>query len=196
MGLRTLAAIVMAPLMAASCTSIGGNLPLIPGDEPQSQESRTNVEYTLGAGDALRVIVFGEPELSDDFVVDGAGLISIPLLGQTQAAGKTVPEFESTLADTLRERDILRAPQVSVEVTNYRPYYILGEVNRPGEYDYTSGLTVFNAVATAQGFTYRANRRRILVTHADAASEVQYQLTPETRVLPGDTIRIVECIIC
>ena len=85
-------------------------------------------------------------------------------------------------------------PRVSAEVINYRPFYILGEVGRPGEYPYTSGLTVQNAVAAAGGFTYRANKRAVFIKSIDSDQEILYDLTPSTVVKPGDTIRIGERI--
>ncbi len=147
--------------------------------------------YTLGSGDRLRVIVFGEPELSGEFVVDNTGLISMPLVGEVPAAGATVRGFQTELQSRL-EDGYLRQPRVSAEVINFRPYYILGEVNRAGEYPYTSDLTILNAVATAEGFTYRANRRVVYVRGADEEDEVAVRLTPDTPVRPGDTIRVAE----
>ena len=79
---------------------------------------------------------------------------------------------------------------MSVEVLGYRPFYIMGEVNRPGEYPYSNGLTVLNAVATANGFTYRANKKRAFIRHAGAPDEQRTRLTGTTPVAPGDTIRI------
>jgi polysaccharide export outer membrane protein len=150
------------------------------------------VEYRLGAGDQVRITVFNEPELTGPFVVGSQGTISYPLVGSVRAAGLTVPEFTAALQEALAT--YVRQPNVSVEVANYRPFYILGEVTRPGEYPYSANLTVMNAVATAGGFTYRANRRRVYVRHANETQERSYPLTVSTLVLPGDTIRIGERI--
>lgn len=151
-------------------------------------------EYKLGNGDGLRVTVFGEPELSGDYKVDGVGNISMPLIGTFEVAGLTVQEFQRRAQELYRERDFLKTPRVSAEVTTFRPYYILGEVNNPGEYPYSSGLTVLKAVATAQGFTYRANRRFVYIRGDDATVERKVTLTDTTPVQPGDTIRIDERI--
>lgn len=148
-------------------------------------------EYHLGAGDKIRVIVYGEDQLSKEFFVSSAGNVSLPLIGDVSAVGKTVGEFQDAVAAKLRD-GYLKDPKVSVEVLNYRPFYILGEVNRPGEYPYTSSLTVMNAVATAQGFTYRADQKKVYVRRADEAREEAYPLTSTTPVAPGDTIRIGE----
>lgn len=148
-------------------------------------------EYRLGSGDKVRVIVFGEEALSGEFFVGGSGKVSFPLIGDIPAAGGTVTEFQAAIAAKLSE-GYLKEPRVSAEVLNYRPFYILGEVNRPGEYPYTNSLTVMNAVATAQGFTYRADTKKVYVKRANETKEQSYPLTSSTQVAPGDTIRIGE----
>jgi polysaccharide export outer membrane protein len=152
--------------------------------------STVSTEYRLDAGDQLRITVFNEPELTGQFVVGSSGAIAYPLVGSVQAAGRTVPEFTEALQTALGT--YVRAPSVSVEVTNYRPFFILGEVQRPGTYPYSASLTVLNAVATAGGFTYRANRGRVYIRHANGTEEHDYNLTVATPVLPGDTVRIGE----
>ena len=117
----------------------------------------------------------------------------MPLIGQVRALGLSTVELENALAENLSDGYVLN-PRVSVEVINYRPFYILGEVGRPGEYPYTSGLTVQNAVAAAGGFTYRANKRVVFIKSIDNEAEIPYDLTPSTVVKPGDTIRIGERI--
>lgn len=149
------------------------------------------VEYRLGAADKVRVTVFGEEALTGDFLVGGNGKISLPLIGETQAAGLTIAEFQAEVADALRQ-GYITAPRVNAEVLNYRPFYILGEVKTPGAYPYTNDLTVLNAVATAGGFTYRADLRRVFIKRGDSASDDEFALTTSTRVAPGDTIRIRE----
>jgi polysaccharide export outer membrane protein len=173
--------LIGAAATAAGCAaSVGQTEPL----------QEFDAEYRLGPGDQLRVIVFGEPQLSDTFVVGSQGSISYPLIGEVQASGLTIPEFSGSLQTELSR--YLRSPNVSVEVANYRPFFILGEVQRPGTYAYSANLTVHNAVATAGGFTYRANTRRVFIKHANEAEEREYALTSATPVLPGDTVRISE----
>ena len=152
----------------------------------------TEAEYVLGTGDELRVIVFGETDLSGAFEIDGSGKISIPLLGEVEAAGLTTRALERSIESDLVRREYLKDPRVSAEVTNYRPYYILGEVSQPGEYPYADGLTVMNAVATAAGFTYRADTRRVLIRRVGDNEEREVRLSADTPVLPGDTIRVPE----
>jgi protein involved in polysaccharide export with SLBB domain len=148
------------------------------------------VEYRLGPGDQLRISVFNEAELTGQFVVGSQGTISYPLVGDVRAAGLTIQEFTDTLREALLA--YIRQPIVSVQVENYRPSFILGEVQRPGTYPYSASLTVLNAVATAGGFTYRANRGRVFIRHANEQEERSYPLTIATPVLPGDTVRIGE----
>jgi len=150
-------------------------------------DQRTAPAYVLGNGDRLRVTVFGHPDLSGEFDVDGSGAISLPLIGQLDALGLTTPELEARIVETL-DGDYILNPRVSAEVINYRPFYILGEVGSPGEYPYTSGLTVLNAVAAAGGFTYRANKKVVFIKSVDGAEEQSYTLDTNTAVKPGDTI--------
>jgi len=157
--------------------------------------SATPVEsvYRLDTGDVLRVIVFGEEDLSGEFQIDGEGNVALPLIGQVLAGGRTVPEFQDAIAVSLRD-GYLNDPKVSVEVLNFRPYYILGEVNAGGEFPFQTGMTVLNAVAIAGGFTYRANKDRIAIVHKGSSVPVSYRLNSELRVLPGDIITIEERI--
>ena len=146
-------------------------------------------DYRLAPADKVRIEVFGEPALGGDFALDGRGSITLPLVGEIQASGLRAPQLQAAVADALGQ-GYLKQPRVAAQVLTYRPFYILGEVNRPGEYPYASDLTALQAVATAQGFTYRANSRRLFVRRAGAAME--QPLSPDARILPGDTIRIAE----
>jgi polysaccharide export outer membrane protein len=152
----------------------------------------TSQDYRLGAGDKLRITVFGEDSLTGEyFVAGGSGMVAFPLVGDVKASGLTVEELRQALEAKLRD-GYLKEPRVAIEVLNYRPFFILGEVAKPGEYPYTNGLTVLNAVATANGFTYRADTRKVFIRRANAGGETQYPLTATTPVEPGDTIRIGE----
>lgn len=161
------------------------------GVEAPAAVERNVADYELGSSDRLKVTVYGEPELSGEFVVDGQGFVSMPLIGDLNVEGLSVRGFQR-LAEQKFAEGYLREPRVSAEVINYRPYYILGEVTRPGEYPYTSGLTVMNAIATAEGFTYRANKKYIMVKGVDDNQEVRVELMPGSKVQPGDTIRVME----
>ncbi|MEI9891122.1 MAG: polysaccharide biosynthesis/export family protein [Caulobacteraceae bacterium] len=157
----------------------------------QTAATANSFEYHLGAGDKLRIIVFGEDSLSGEFFVSGSGKIAFPLIGDIEVLGRTIPDIQASIEEKLRD-GYLKQPKVSAEVLNYRPFYILGEVMKPGEYPYTNGLTVLNAVATASGFTYRADKRKVFIRRASTKEEMPETLTPTTPVEPGDTIRIGE----
>jgi protein involved in polysaccharide export with SLBB domain len=149
-----------------------------------------SADYKLGIADKVRIIVFDEPTLSGEFVVNANGSLSVPLIGDVPAAGRAVASVRDDI-QTKFAAGYLRNPRVSMDVLNYRPFYILGEVNKPGEYPYSNGLTVLNAVAIAQGFTYRANKRKVMIKAA-GGTEVTKMLDASTPVAPGDTIRIGE----
>jgi polysaccharide export outer membrane protein len=176
--------------LLAACESVPIVSPQA-GTADSAISERDATEYTLGPSDKMRVTVFNEPELSGEFVVDGQGYVSMPLIGEIDVDGLTVRQFQR-LAEEKFAAGFLREPRVSAEVTNYRPYYILGEIARPGEYPYTNGLTVMNAIATAEGFTYRANRKIVMIKGVDDDQEYRIELKPTTKVQPGDTIRVVE----
>jgi len=148
-------------------------------------------EYRLGAGDELRITVFGETDLTGQYVLNPQGTLAFPLIGDVQAGGKTISELGAAITAAL-EQGYIRQARVAVEVLNYRPFFILGEVRTPGTYPYSPNLTVLNAIATAQGFTYRANRDRVFIKHAWEEEERIYRLTTTTPVQPGDTVRIGE----
>lgn len=145
--------------------------------------------YKLGAGDKIKVTVFGEEDASGEYEVDATGAISVRLLGRVQVKGLTVAEIEQTLIDQFRGRGYFKNPRISIELINLRPFYILGEVEKRGSYPYVSGLTVAQAVAIANGYTYRASRSRITIQRAGGKEE---PATEDTPVYPGDIVRVPE----
>jgi protein involved in polysaccharide export with SLBB domain len=175
----------IAPLLAVAIAGCAAE-PLPVGPAPQA------TAYTLGAGDKIRVTTFGFENLSGEFIIGADNAIALPLIGAISAKGATPVELQAKITDALVDRKIVRDPRVSAEVIEYRPYYILGEVGKPGQYPFTNGLTVLKAVATAQGFTYRANEKTIFITRDLTNSEITVPLTPSTPVRPGDTVRIAE----
>ena len=148
-------------------------------------------EYTLGPGDSLRVTVFGQEDLSGEFTVDGQGSISLPLVGNVAVGTLSVREAEQAVVGKLKP-DYLKNPRVSIEVLNYRPFYILGEVNKPGSYPYVSGMTVINAVALGGGYTHRARENNLMITRGNDATRQKHKATHDTVVLPGDVIEVPE----
>ncbi|HEX9771444.1 MAG TPA: polysaccharide biosynthesis/export family protein [Kiloniellales bacterium] len=147
-------------------------------------------EYTLGSGDLLRVTVFGHVDLSGEFEVDSTGRISLPLVGDLLVVNRTLDNVEESIVSALKPA-YLKNPQVSVEIINYRPFYIIGEVANPGSYPYVGGMRVINAVAMAGGFTYRAKEDDLLITRAKGDGR-QERAGQETPVFPGDVIEVQE----
>jgi len=147
--------------------------------------------YVLGPNDRVRLKVYGEPDIAGEYEVDNNGNVSIPLAGHIKAAGLTTRQLERSIASAL-SKGIVRDPRVNVEIALYRPYYILGEVKKGGEYPYRLGLTVMDAVASAGGFTYRANENKVYLRRSGAGAEEIYALDAPVPVFPGDNIRIPE----
>jgi protein involved in polysaccharide export with SLBB domain len=158
-----------------------------------SDTAPTVSEYTLDTGDKVKVTVYGEDDLSGEYDVDGSGNVRLPLIGQVKAAGLTQHEFESAVEAQLAQGYLVN-PKVSVEVTNYRPFTILGEVNKPGEYPFENGMTVLNAVALAGGYTYRADQSTVYVRRKGSLREESAPADDRTQVFPGDTVRVDERI--
>ncbi len=164
----------------------------------QPEESAPIVEqmppvkgYMLGAGDALRVIVYGEPQLTSKFKVSDTGTIAMPLIGQVDVGGLTISEAEKMIVARLRD-GYIRDPKVSVEVDEYRSFYILGEVREPGVYEYKAGMNILNAVAIAGGYTYRANKGEMELLSPDQGQNSVIDVPPTSEVHPGDIILIKE----
>jgi polysaccharide biosynthesis/export protein len=147
--------------------------------------------YLLGPNDRVRVKVYGEPEITGEYEVDVNGQISVPLAGHIGAEGLTTKQLERAITSALA-KGIVRDPRVNVEVALYRPYYILGEVKKSGEYPYRLGLTVMDAIASAGGFTYRANESKVYLRRAGANAEEATSLDSPVPVFPGDNIRVPE----
>jgi protein involved in polysaccharide export with SLBB domain len=147
--------------------------------------------YVLGPNDRIRLKVYGEPDITGEYEINSGGQVSIPLAGHIKAAGATTPQLERLIASALA-KGIVRDPRVNVEIAQYRPYYILGEVKKSGEYPYRLGLTVMDAVASAGGFTYRANENKVFLRRSGAGVEETYALDAPVPIFPGDNIRIPE----
>ena len=149
--------------------------------------------FTLGPGDKIRVTVFGEQSVNGEYTVGPDGAVAFPLIGAVAARGRTIAELQVAITQKLAAGYMLD-PRVSIDVLNYRPFYILGEVNRPGQYPYADGLSVAQAVATAGGYTYRARTSRVFIRRADRPTEEEMTLKGgrQVWVMPGDTVRVGE----
>jgi polysaccharide export outer membrane protein len=146
----------------------------------------------LQAGDKLKITVFGEDKLTGEYEVDPGGSVSLPLAGTVQAAGLTKPELEQLLAKKFASEKYLRSPKVTVEIAAFRPFYVLGEVEKPGEYPFKSGLNIVSAIAVAGGNTYRSSQSRVLIQRAGDRDFQEYPMSPKIQVYPGDLIRVPE----
>jgi len=161
---------------------------------PQSQSAALQATegYRLGSGDRVRITVYGQPEMTGEYSVDGGGQMSFPLVGQIRAGGLTAPELEKALVGKLSP-GYLKNPSISVEVLTYRPFYIVGEVRTPGSYPFVNGMTVLNAVALAGGFTYRARETSFYVTRTgEDGAKTKLSTGADATILPGDIITVRE----
>lgn len=161
------------------------------GPSASSPSASSAESYILGPNDRIRLKVYGESDITGEYEINNTGQVSIPLAGHIKAAGATTRQLEKAIASALA-KGIVRDPRVNVEIAQYRPYYILGEVKKSGEYPYRHGLTVLDAVASAGGFTYRANENKVFLRRSGAGAEETYPLDAPVPVYPGDNIRIPE----
>ena len=184
---RGLLIYLIAAVLAVVC---GATLAAISPASAAPGQPAADSGYQLGTGDKIRVTVYGEDDLSGEFQVDGSGYVRLPLIGQVMAAGRTLHDFEKDVETKLAD-GYLREPRVAVEVTGYRPFFILGEVNKPGEYPYVNGMNVVTAVALAGGYTYRADQSDVYIQR-NGQPEKEMTADETTRVMPGDVIRVTE----
>jgi polysaccharide export outer membrane protein len=181
--IRRLLSFFFIALFAASCAAKIATDPRL--------ADNTLDAYRLDSGDKLRVTVFGQTDLTAEYSVDGSGRVTLPLIDPVPARGQTTQEFARGLEDALRQK-LLRNPSVSVEVTLYRPFFILGEVNHPGQYPYVNGLTVNTAAAIAGGYTYRASMAGVTITRRLDGGMLEGAASLDAPILPGDTIMVAE----
>lgn len=177
-------------LISAGCASARGVSSIISSGDRYAMQNPLE-DYKLGVGDKIRLTVYNEPTLSGEFTVAGNGTLSLPFVGQIPVTGKGAGEVGDLVQAKLAD-GYLRNPKVSAEIIGYRPFFILGEVKAPGQYPYANSLTVLNAIATAQGFTPRSDRKVAYIRRAGSSDEQAFRLTPDLRVLPGDTVRVGE----
>jgi polysaccharide export outer membrane protein len=191
---RALVLGLIVGLVLASCTSPRPPAASLGGDEgamsAEQQQALVENTYRLGSSDRLRIIVFGHQDLSGEFSLDGAGNFAMPLIGEVKAGGLTTRELEQRIQERFRD-GYLVDPQVSIEVLNYRPFYILGEVKSPKDYPYESGMTILRAVAIAGGFTYRAKQNEFLLQRGGSRTPA-VAVGGDQALLPGDIVTVQE----
>lgn len=144
----------------------------------------------LGKGDKIKLTVFGEEDLSGEFEIDSTGSLAMPLVGDIPVSGLTPRDLEKKIAEIL-EKGYLKNPRVNIEVLNFRPFFILGEVNKPGSYAYSNDMSVINAVALGGGYTTRAKIGQVKIRRA-ASPDKEEWVGEEAKVFPGDAIRVEE----
>jgi polysaccharide export outer membrane protein len=152
---------------------------------------RYDAAYHLDAGDRLRVVVYGQEGLTNTYAIDAGGSITMPLIGSVPARGRTTAGLAAGISAKLRA-GFIREPSVAVEIEAYRPFFILGEVAAPGQYPYVPNMTVESAVAIAGGFSPRARRDSVTVTHTDASGTARLIVPPGSPISPGDTVLVSE----
>jgi protein involved in polysaccharide export with SLBB domain len=179
------AALVVA-LLISGCTANS-----LSEAEQQSLAAAATAAPKLQAGDRIRVTVYGEDKLSGDYQIDQSGQISLPLAGTVEAVGLTQNELEQALSKKFRS-EYLRNPKVTVTIATLQPFYMMGEVEKPGEYQYRSGLNVLTALAIAGGPTYRASRNSVQIQRRGETSMRNYPISSSVPILPGDVIRVPE----
>ena len=150
-----------------------------------------DTSYRLDAGDKLRVVVYGQEGLTNTYAIDAGGSITMPLIGAVPARGRTPAGLAAAIAAKLRN-GYIRDPSVAVEIESYRPFFILGDVAAPGQYPYVPNMSVESAVAIAGGFSPRARRDTVTLTHTDASGPMRAAVPLGTPVGPGDTVLVGE----
>jgi polysaccharide export outer membrane protein len=182
MGLRRATLLLLLLCTLSACG--GSDLPRLP--------DTVTGAYLLGPGDQVRIITVGQDELTGEFRIDDSGKIAVPMLGNLPAAGLSPAGLGQEVATALERNGLLRGPSVSIEVTQYRPISVLGEVNRPGEFAYHPGMTMLAAVALAGGFTPRAIEDTATVLREEGGRPSRWRAAQASRLQPGDVITIAE----
>jgi polysaccharide export outer membrane protein len=187
---RPMPAYPQYPTMAQA----NGYYPTLAGQQPAMQQAAYQAGpgipgYVLGPGDKIKLTVFGETDLSGDFTIDGTGLLALPLIGQLRAAGYSAAQLEQTIGSALSQ-GYLKSPRVSVEVATYRPFYIIGAVNRPGEYPYVNHMNALNAIALAGGYQSNAVESVVFIRREGSNREEEMPTDRTTAVYPGDVVRV------
>ncbi|MCF3639493.1 polysaccharide export protein [Rhizobium sp. TRM95111] len=185
-----------ASLKSTTIIAMAALLPLVAGctsyrPAPRAFHEATIQPYRLDSGDRLRITVFEQASLSNTYSVDQAGYIAFPLIGAVPARGQTIQELESIVAGKLRQ-GYLRDPDVSIEVDRYRSVFIMGEVGQAGQYSYVAGMTVQNAIASAGGFSPRANQANVDVTRKINGKIITGRVSISDPIMAGDTIYVRE----
>jgi protein involved in polysaccharide export with SLBB domain len=180
------AAVLFIGLQVAGCYTDYGPV-VLPTDPVPTAYTST----MLHVGDRIKVTVYGEENLNGVYDVNPAGNVMVPLAGSVRAAGRTTTELQRDITGRYKS-GYLENPQVTVDIVNLRPFFVMGEVLHPGQFEYRNGLNVINAITTAGGLTYRGDRATVLIQHVGQDVWTEYPLLPTIPVAPGDQIRVPE----
>ena len=187
--------LAVALLLAGCYTDFG---PVVVEPVPAAPTTAPTVSTLIRPGDRINMVVYGEANLSGSYVVSPSGLLSLPLIGTIRAAGRTRAELEREIRNKY-SNGILQEPQITIVdvcvgttivCSEFTPFYVMGEAEKPGQYPYLSGLNVLTAITTAGGLTYRASRTTVLIQRAGEDVWKEYPMVSTVTVLPGDLIRI------
>ena len=186
--------VLVAIFALAACDS--DSTPIVPeaaaGGADKAAPDRNTTR--LGPNDRVRITVFGQPTLTGEYTLDGNGVLAFPLIGNVPAGGSTAAELQRAIAAKLNP-DYVINPSVSAEVVTRRPFYVIGEVLKPGNYPYVTDMTAINAVAMAGGFTRRAKKNDFYIRRLDKDGRtVRIEARGETVLQPGDTLEVRERI--
>ena len=149
-------------------------------------------QYMLDSGDEVRVTAFGLEGFSNTYLVSDHGAVSLPYLGDIRASGTTVDGLQRAIGEALMKRQIVRNPVINVQISQYRPFYVLGEVKKPGEYPFRPGMSVLTAISVAGGYTFRAKTKTVSITRKLGDRSTTGSARESTPIQPGDTIHVLE----
>jgi len=180
----TLALLLLALLPAGCGAPVGTRVPI-----GANRAAEAPHEYRLGPGDRVALTVFGQADLSTAATVGPTGKLAFPLIGDIPATGRTLEQIQEAARELLAG-GLLVNPRLSMEIVTYRPFYITGEVQRPGSYPFVPGLDVRQAIAIAGGTTRRANNASFETTRGIGADRVEEVLDLDSMVEPDDTINV------
>jgi polysaccharide export outer membrane protein len=189
-GLLSVSLVVALGLVLGGCDNLSSLVDNGPKAAPAAAPARPETQFQ--AGDKIKIVVIDEDRITGEYEVDANGAISLPLAGTLRAAGETKIELETLIRRKLQETQILRDPMVTVDISTLRPFYVMGEVEKPGEYPYRTGLNVMSAVAVAGGDTYRASHSSAQIQRAGEQSFTNVPFSPDVPIYPGDLVNIPE----
>lgn len=182
--------LVLGAFLATSgCATVSADA--LVTDGPRYEAPSAKSPYALGVGDEVRVVVYGDQVINNTYEVGTDGLLVLPLIGGIAAQGRSIGDVQEE-ATRRFANGYLKSPSVAMQIANYRSVYVLGEVVKPGAYNYAPDMTVDALIATAQGFTPRARKSYVYIRAEGAKEEKRYKDDPALHVLPGDTVRVVE----